>query len=124
MSTRVGDSIFLATGNPGVITGRDTKSARIEVDESPSEVAHQMRHGYLNGMSVAERDVFNAVMDEVKATADADERVRLLNERLTALGDGPETRILSRYLDAQKQHIEHMAGIRPRYYSVDEYKVR
>lgn len=124
MTTRVGDSIFLATGNPGVITTKDASSGRIGVDEGPEEVAREMRHGYINGLSQEQRDQFNGIMDEVRETPDAKERVAALESKIRELGDKPENRIVSRYLDAQKMHIEHSAGLKPRYYTVDEFKVR
>jgi hypothetical protein len=76
MSTRVGDSIFLATGNPGVITAKDKNSGRIAVDEGPQEVAKEMRHGYINGLSVPERDQFNAIMDITREIPEAEDRVK------------------------------------------------
>ena len=124
MSIRVGDSVFTRQGIPNVIQGKKADKEQLVVSQDPKIVKSKLRNGYINGMSVDDRDSFNDIMDEMRTIKDPEERAMELRKRLTTLEEDPRQHMLSRYVRSELMHLMNSYGIRPREFVVEEAKVK
>lgn len=125
MSMRVGDAAFIRSGQPGVVRERDSASGVLKLDTELKAIQTDMRHGYLNGITSTEREVLYDILDSVKSnSADPEERINLLRDKLNELEQNPQNYLLTRYVRAEMTHLMNTHSIRPRLYSVSEYKTR
>jgi hypothetical protein len=123
-SHHVGDSLFLPGSRPGVVRGRDDINGGLVVDTDPKTVAQELRHGYINGMQPDERSEFNKVLDKVRETEDPLARVEILQARINELKaeQSPQSQKMAQYLTSEMAHLMHMSGIKPRHFTVDEFR--
>lgn len=125
MDIRNGDAVFLRTGEPGIVRDRNEVTGKLKVDTDVKAVKTDMRHGYINGLTGEQREQFNAILDEVKAsTEDPTERISKLDTKVKELEMDPHQLGLSRYVRAEMVHIMNSNGIKPREYSVQESKIK
>lgn len=125
MSIRVGDSVFIRNGTPGVVAGRDDTNGMLRLDTDLKEVQKQTRHGIVNGLSIETRGRFEEILDRVKEDKkDPKERVEALTEILKELELDPANHTLTQYVRSELSFIMNTHGIKPREYSVHESKAR
>lgn len=124
-SIRTGDAVFVRTGNPGIVKGRDEMTGKLELDTDMPTVQKDMRHGYINGLKVEERAKLNEILDAVKGDAkEPRERIDMLQGRITELEEDPRNLPLVRYLRAEMTHLMNSHGIQPKQYSAHEAKLK
>jgi hypothetical protein len=75
-------------------------------------------------MAPEHREQFNQIMDEIRATPDATERVETLLALIDDLKSDPQNGRLVSYLDGELRHLMHTKGVKPRFFTIDELKVR
>ena len=125
MTIRVGDSVFIRNGTPAVVKNRDEISGLLSLDTKLGEVQDGTRHGFVNGLSIEDREAFNSLLDDVKSDSmDASQRVETLKGRLAEIESDPTRHMLAKYVRAEMMHIMNSNGIRPREYSIHESKTR
>jgi hypothetical protein len=125
MNIRPGDAVFLRSGEPGIVKDRNEITGKLKVDSDLQRVKQDMRHGFINGLTPEQREVFNTILDEVKgSTEDPGERVTILNAKVKELEQDPKLFGLTRYVKAEMVHIMNSNNIKPREYSVQEAKLR
>jgi energy-coupling factor transporter ATP-binding protein EcfA2 len=125
MSIRVGDAAFIRSGQPGLVRERNTANGALKLDTDLKAVQEDMRHGYLNGIDQEQRQALYDILDQVKgSTADPEERINMLRDKLAELEQNPQNYLLTRYVQAEMTHLMNTHSIRPRLYSVSEYKTR
>ena len=123
-SHQVGDALFLPGSRPAVVRGRDENSGGLVVDTDAQAVSEEHRHGYINGLEPEERNAFNAILDQVRETQDPLTRIDILQARISELSQdqAPQSRKMARYLTSEMAHLMHMSGIRPRHFTLDEFR--
>lgn len=124
MPLRIGDSVFLQDGRPGVMVSTDAKNDSVKVDSDRGVVRNATRNGYINGLKPEERQSFEAILDSVKEIKDPAQRIEELRSRIEELSLDPKNTVLSRYLTAEMAHIMNMAGVKPRVFEIDSFKLR
>lgn len=125
MDIRNGDAVFLRSGEPGIVRDRDPVTGKLQIDSDITSIKKDMRHGYINGLSVDQRSALNEILDTVKsATEDPAERVSQLDAKAKELELDPKNLGLTSYVKAEMVHIMNSHGIKPREYSVHEAKLR
>jgi hypothetical protein len=75
-------------------------------------------------MAPESREQFNSIMDEVSANKDNKERVDMLRGKMEELMVDPKNFKLVQYLDGEVRHLMNMKGVKPRYFTTEELKVR
>ena len=124
MAYRVGDIVFRSHGQPSLVVDRDKKNATAVLDSDPAELKKATRHGYINGIDPARRAEFNSVMDEVTALGDPEQRVDHLRTKISELQVDPKNQQMVHYLEGEMNHIMNTFNIRPRFYNIEEFKIR
>jgi hypothetical protein len=125
MTVRIGDGIFVSGGVAAVVRERDPISGRLTVERETKAVQHDLRHGFINGLSVEERQQFDAVLDDIKGDSTAPaERVAALRAKLDELEQDPHNLKLTQYLKSEMLHLMNTFNIKPKTYTVFETKVR
>ncbi len=123
MGLKVGDSYFNRDGHPGVVKGRDPKSAALEIETEGEEFEKTRAIGYINGLKPAERQEFQSIIKTMREKTGAAERVSWLQGQIETLQEDPKRHVLTRYLESEMSHVMNSAGINPRSYRIDETKV-
>lgn len=124
MSTRIGDAVFFPSGKPGVVTNRTPETGKVTVEAQPDFVRNSLRNGYINGLSIPQRQEFMAFMDKVKETPDPELRMEQLQAKINELNTDPRNHVLTRYLTGEMAHIMYTADIKPKTYEVDPFRLR
>jgi hypothetical protein len=125
VSIRIGDAVFVRSGLPTTVKGRDDLTGKLSLELDPATVKDEHRHGYINGLSPENRQSLYEILDKVKAdSSDPAERVEVMRQKVEELEQDPRNLHLTRYLKAEMVHIMNTYGIRPREYSIYESKVR
>ena len=125
MSLNIKDPIFGFSGEPGVVKDFSKESQKIKIDTDRKAVNKELRHGYISGMTADQKIEFNSFMDKIQSIEDIDEKVKLLQEKVTQLtGDiNPNSGILLGYYKSELSHIMHTHHYSPRYYSIHSTKI-
>ena len=124
MALKIGDSVFLQDGRPGLLVAENKGSDSVTVDPSKSRIKEAHRHGYINGLNMETRKEFDEILDEVKEIKGSKERIEELQGRIDTLSKDPKNMVLTRYLTAEMAHIMNMSGVRPKTFEVDAFKLR
>lgn len=125
MNIRPGDAVFIRNGEPGIVRERDQTTGKLKVDTDIQAVKHETRHGYLNGLTPDQRQVFNTILDEAKQSSeDPSSRIAHLDAKVQELEQDPKQQGLARYVKAEMIHIMNSHNVKPREYSVQETKIR
>ncbi len=125
MSLRVGDTAFMRGGSPTIVRDRDPITGKLQLESDTEKIKEDSRHGYLNGITPENRQVFYDILDQVKSDSeDPEERVTQLAGRLAELDQDPHNMQLAKYLRAEMVHIMNTHAIKPKEYSVHETKLR
>lgn len=125
MVYRIQDPIFNYLGEPNIIKDYNEKNGKVSIDTDKTAIKHEFRNGYIKGIPPELRTAFNSLIDMVKKTEDPNEKISLLNNKISELeqsGD-PQAVTFLGYLKAEVAHIMHSFNIQPRYYSVYEGKL-
>ena len=125
MSIRVGDTVFIRDGSPGVVKGRDEYSGTLKLDAELKSVQEQTRNGIINGLPEDLRGKLNQIVDGIKeSSADPKERVERLGGVLNELEKDPTQITLARYVRGEMHFLMNTFGIKPREFSIHESKAR
>ncbi len=124
MSYRVGDTLFTQSAAPATIVGKDEIKGTAKYDKDFKAFQVSSRHGLLNGMEPESRDEFNAIMDQVSENKDNALRVESLRNKIEELSVDPKNFRLVQYLDGEVRHLMNVKGVKPRYFSIDEFKAK
>lgn len=122
MVSRIGDSLFNREGKAGFVVDRDPKKQTIQVETKGPEWEKSRRYGFINGLEPAQRQDFEAIIDQMKIQGEARERVDFLHDQIETLKQDPKRSVLTRYLQGEMAHIMNSEGLAPRSYSIDENK--
>ena len=125
MSFNIKDPLFGFSGEPGIIRKFDKNSGRVVVDNKKEDVNHELRHGYVKGMTPEQKHDFNTFMDQLKTVENIDEQVQLLQKKVSELTSdiNPNSSILLGYYKSELSHLMHTSNYIPRYYKIDPTKV-
>ena len=124
MSYKVGDTLFTQAGTPATIVAKDEFKGTAKYDKDYKAFQVSTRHGLLNGLAPEGREQFNLIMDEVVENKDNDQRVEQLRNKIEELSVDPKNFRLIQYLDGEVRHIMSVKGVKPRFFSMDEFKAR
>ncbi len=124
MAFRIGDTVFTSSASPATVIGKDNGTDAARLDRDFEVFKQNTRHGLHNDMAPEHRQQFNEIMDEVRANTDDILRVEALVSKIDELKSDPQNVRLVGYLDGELRHIMHSKGVKPRYFTVDESKVR
>lgn len=124
MRFNVGDMIFTRNGQPGIVTSRNPETAELVVQTKGEDLEKTKRRGYINGLTVEERDQFNKVIDEVKALEKPEERIMQLRAKIEETAADPRQRVLNRYLSAEMAHLMNTYRFEPREYKTPEWEAK
>jgi hypothetical protein len=124
MSYRVGDTLFTQSGTPATIVGRDEAKSTAKYDKDFNAFQVSTRHGIINGLEPEGREEFNAIMDEVIANKDDVQRVASLRGKIDELSVDPKNFKLVQYLDGEVRHLMNVKGVKPRFFTTEDFKVR
>jgi len=117
-----GDVVFNNEGRPGLVTGRDTLSGKLQVETDGPNYERTRAFGFVNGLSPEDRSVFSQIVDRLRAVESPQQRVVEYGKQIDILREDPRNRHLVRYLTAEMAHLMFTEGIRPREYLADETK--
>ncbi len=124
MAFRIGDTVFTSSASPTTVIGKDESTDAARLDRDFAVFQQNTRHGLHNDMAPEHRQQFNEIMDEVRANRDDISRVEMLVGIIDELKADPQNSRLVSYLDGELRHIMHSKGVKPRYFTMDESKVR
>ncbi|MEN9836165.1 MAG: hypothetical protein RL011_2358 [Pseudomonadota bacterium] len=125
MSIRIGDAVFLRSGQPAIVKDRLPSSGELVLEKDQKAVQQAFRHGYINGMNPETRASLTEILDRIKdETKDPAERVTAMQAKLTELDQDPRNRDLSRYLRSEMMHLMNTYNIKPREFKLDDINVR
>lgn len=124
MDHRIGDAVFNYSGQPGIIIDRKPTTGEFVIQPPAPSLKEVQKRGYINGLTLEQRQDFNAVMDKVLELQDPSKKVEELTTQIEEkrLGDA-KARVVAKYLDAEKQHLMQTYNIRNREYLVDEFRL-
>lgn len=124
MGFRIGDTVFTSSASPATVVGKEEGSSSVQLDRDFAAFQTNTRHGLHNDMAPEHREKFNDIMDEIRATPDDTERVETLMALIQDLkADSQNSRLVS-YLDGELRHLMHTKGVKPRFFTTDELKLR
>jgi hypothetical protein len=124
MSFKIGDTLFTQNATPATVVGKDEQKSTVKYDRDFSAFQVNTRHGLINGMAPETRDQFQKIMDEVFENKNNDERVELLRNKIDELKVDPRNFKMVQYLDGEVRHLMNVKGVKPRFFTTEEFKVR
>jgi hypothetical protein len=124
MSIKVGDTVFMRDAMPAQVIGRDKDTGQLKLEVGYTETMKSARHGFINGMGQDQQVRFKQIMDEVGEKKDPKERAADLFSKINELEMNPKNFQLSRYLNAEYQHLINTFGIKPREYTIHNSQIR
>lgn len=124
MGFRIGDTVFTSSASPATVVGKEEGSSSVKLDRDFAAFQANTRHGLHNDMAPEHREKFNDIMDEIRATPNDTERVETLMALIQDLKADPHNNRLVSYLDGELRHLMHTKGVKPRFFTADELKVR
>ncbi len=122
MQINRGDIVFSSLGRPGVVLDRDNVTRKLTVENQGEKYQVARQYGFINGLSVQERERFYQIMDNIKSQEDPKLRVSAMASQIQELEQDPRNQSLVRYLKAEQAHIMFTKGIEPRVFNIDEVK--
>ena len=124
MSFKIGDTLFTQNATPATVVGKDEQKSTVKYDRDFSAFQVNTRHGLINGIAPEARDQFQKIMDEVFENKNNDERVELLRNKIDELKVDPRNFKMVQYLDGEVRHLMNVKGVKPRFFTTEEFKVR
>ena len=124
MSFKIGDTLFTQNATPATVVGKDEQKSTVKYDRDFSAFQVNTRHGLINGIAPEARDQFQKIMDEVFENKNNDARVELLRNKIDELKVDPRNFKMVQYLDGEVRHLMNVKGVKPRFFTTEEFKVR
>ena len=124
VSFNVGDTVFLQTGQPGVVVGRKEGTNELIVQKEGERFEKTRSRGFINGLSPEQRDNFNHIMDDIRKLENPRDRVSKLHSQIEKMSLDPRLHMITRYLEGELAHIMNTHAIQPKEYYVDETDLR
>jgi hypothetical protein len=119
MALKVGSVTFSINGAPGVIKNLDQERKEYTIDTDREAVRKIHRHGYINGLSVEERESFNKVVDEVSAVEDPKEKIEKMQKIVEESRLDSKNLRMTRYLESELFHQMQILNLSPRYFKAN-----
>ena len=120
----IGDMVFNGSGRPGIVVGKDSLSGELVVEDRGEKFEAARHKGYLNGLSIDDRRMFNEVIEKSKHQKNRIEKLKLISEEIDRLKKDPKNTVVTNYLEGEKAHIMHSEGISLGSYRVQEKNLR
>lgn len=117
-----GDTVFNARGKPAVVLDRNAITGELKVEGKGENFEKARKHGFINGMSLEDRDTFNKIVDDLEKIKDPTARVREYAKHIELLKDDPKNRFLVKYLTAEQAHLMYSENITQGQYTMWESK--
>jgi hypothetical protein len=124
MAFKVGDTLFTQNASPATVVGQDAAKGTVKYDRDFSAFQVNTRHGLINGMAPEARDQFQKIMDEVFENENNEQRVELLRDKIEELKADPRNFKMIQYLDGEVRHLMNVKGVKPRFFTTEEFKIR
>lgn len=124
MAFKIGDTVFTSSASPATVVGKNPADGSVQLDRDFSQFQANTRHGLHNDMAPEHRERFFEIMDEIKSNDDDRDKVEMLMGRIEDLKLDPQNTRLVSYLDGELRHLMHVKGVKPRFFTVDESKIR
>jgi hypothetical protein len=119
MALKLGSVTFSINGAPGVIKNLDQERKEYTIDTDREAVRKIHRHGYINGLSVEERESFNKVVDEVSAVEDPKEKIEKMQKIVEESRLDSKNLRMTRYLESELFHQMQILNLSPRYFKAN-----
>lgn len=120
MSFGIKDPVFSHKGMPGVVTKKTEFPEQLMVEGDEKVVQSSFRHGYVKGLNADMRDEFNSIMDDIKSQGNANDKVHLLQSKISQLEEDTtkNNHRMVNYLKAELFHLMTTENYRPNQYSI------
>lgn len=119
MALKIGSATFNINGMPGVVTSQDEIKAEYVIDTDREAVRKIHKYGYINGLSVEEREQFNSVVDEIAKLEDPKEKIDELAKVVEESRSDPKNYRMTRYLESELFHQMQINNMSPRYFKAN-----
>ncbi len=119
MTLKVGSVTFNINGAPGVVKNIDQDRKEYTVDTDRNEIRKIHRHGYINGLSIEERDVFNKAVDEISEIQDPREKIEKMQKMVEDSRLDSKNIRMTRYLESELFHQMQILNLSPRYFKAN-----
>ncbi len=123
MGLNVGDVIFNQTGRVGSVTSKDKEARTVQISMEKDKLKTHHPFGYINGLSIEDRQKYNSILEKVHAHSDIQEKMKGFQAAIDETSQDPRNYLLTRYLKSELAHVMHSHNIHPRTYSANEYDV-
>ena len=122
---RTGDTVFTPSGTPAVVLKQNPIGHLTTLDRSKESLQSTTRHGYINGLTVDDRERFNGIMDDVKKAEDPESRIVQLQSKIEELAQEPKKNfVLAQYLTSELSHFMFAARVEPKVFTMNENKLK
>lgn len=106
---------------PGVVVEKK-EDGGIVVDTEPMSINRYHRFTNTTGLSLAEKERFNSILDQIYTKEDDVVKINDIQEQIDKLKTDPTNKNVVQYLRNQQAHLIRTAQQLPRFYSTDEVK--
>ncbi|MBF0442932.1 MAG: hypothetical protein HQK54_13580 [Oligoflexales bacterium] len=108
--------------NPGVIVKKN-EDGSVVIDTEPLTVHKYHRYTNTTGLSEAEKNYFNQILDDIYQKPDDIEKINDIQKNIDKLQIDPKNTKLVQYLRNQQSFLVRKAKGLPRYYNWDDDKL-
>ena len=109
--------------NPGVVTEK-RPDGTVTVDTEPLTVSQYHRYTNTSGLTQAEKQKFNGILDEIYMKEDDVEKINDIQVSIDGLKVDPANSKIVQYLRNMQAHLIRSAKTLPRSYNFDEAKLK
>lgn len=109
--------------NPGVVVEK-REDGNVRVDTEPLSINRYHRYTNTTGLTEREKDEFNAILDNIYQKEDDVEKINDIQTEIDRLKVDPQNRKVVQYLRNQQAHLVRQAKKLPRFYNMDEAKIK
>lgn len=122
---QIGDLVPKAGVNtePGVVVAKQ-ENGTIQIDTEPLTISKYHRYTNTTGLTEEEKNKFNGILDQIYQNGDDVEKINQLQSTIDSLKIDPNNQKVVQYLRNQQAFLIREAKRLPRYYNMDENKVR
>ena len=108
---------------PGVVVERK-ENGNIVIDTEPLSVSKYHRYTNTTGLSEADKNEFNSILDQIYAKEDSTDRINDIQKEIDRLKIDPKTRNIVQYLRNQQAFLVRETKSLPQQYEWDEAQIR
>ncbi len=119
MTLKVGSATFNNNGVPGIVKNLDQERKQYTVDTDRDEVRKIHKYGYINGLSMEERAVFNKAVDEISEIEDPKEKIEKMQKIVEDSRADSKNIRMTRYLESELFHQMQILNVSPRYFKAN-----